>query len=199
MSRTMACNSILPPSSTGFRLTSAGKVVPSKRPVHPLEKLRLPGEGGGDFFTRGLGRGPPVRLDGRGEIVDGAADDLVARLAVEQLQRADVAVDEAVAIADENRVAGVLEERAEFLFAFLQGFLRQLALDGDAHHVHRPLDELQLGGSGVAGFTVVNGEGAEDFPVVVVDRGGPAGVQSVLCRQRRGSRPTAGRWRCPRR
>ena len=61
--------------------------------------------------------------------------------------------------------------------------LRLLALDGDEHHMHRPLDQLQLGGGRVAGFPIINGEGAENSPARVLNRRGPAGVQTVLQRQ----------------
>ena len=55
--------------------------------------------------------------------------------------------------------------------------------------MHHPLDEFQLDGRGVARLAVVNGQHAEDFPLAVMDRRGPAGAQAVLERELAVTRP----------
>ena len=73
-------------------------------------------------------------------------------------------------------------ELADFL-------LRPLPLDGDAHDIHRPRDQIQLGGGGTARLPVVNAKGSQKSAAVIMNRRGPGRAQAVLSRHAAVVRP----------
>ena len=126
-------------------------------------------------------------------LLDGVAEqsfDLPAREDVRARRVERVDVDDERQLLDERAVAPVE-------LATLAG--RSLALEDDARDAGGHLDHLELALGRPARDAVVERERSDDLTVGVEDRRRPAGAQPVRLGELHGSRPRAGRARCPRR
>ena len=108
------------------------------------------------------------------------ADQLLAGVAEDALERAVHLGDRLVHRDGGDRLVGVLEEIAVALLAGVGRVLGARALDRDSGDVRRELDQLDVVGAAVARVAVVEGERAEQRAVGREDRRRPAGCEPRL-------------------